>query len=483
MKKIYILFITLISTFAVNAQVSFGNMQNQISRGKDGINVFDVQKDTREFKGLSIDLGGAFNMDFQATNSFNDQPASITTTTTTATGTTTRSITGYRLMNTENNFTLPAADMYIGAQLFDGVRVNLDIYLASRHHNDSYVKGGYLQIDKLDFIKKDFLADFMKYATIKIGQMENNFGDAHFRGSDNGNTIRNAFVGNNVMYSFTTEMGMEVYYNRNGLVSMLGVTNGNLNQSNEEVFYTTGPNTNTTHSPSILAKLGYDKQLNEDLRVRLTGSLYHNANLGNANIYSANRSGFGYWGILNNNAYKNTITKTDASGTVISTTTTDVATTFSKTSTPEATFNPNFKNWATTYMINPFVKYKGLEFFGTIELASGGDKAGTDDKRTANQYASELIYRFGNTEQFYIGGKYNTVSGKLSNADAKKVTVDKFEASAGWFMTKNILAKLNYVNQKYKDYSQFTGDPATGNLNNFYGGKFEGLVFEATIAF
>ncbi|MCA1919097.1 MAG: hypothetical protein LDL38_06835, partial [Flavobacterium piscis] len=136
-------------------------MQNQISRGKDGINVFDVQKDTREFKGLSIDLGGAFNMDFQATNSFNDQPANITTTT--ANGTTTRSITGYRLMNTENNFTLPGADMYIGAQLFDGVRVNLDVYLASRHHNDGYVKGGYLQIDKLDFIKKDFLADVMKY--------------------------------------------------------------------------------------------------------------------------------------------------------------------------------------------------------------------------------------------------------------------------------------------------------------------------------
>lgn len=483
MKKIYILLVTLISVFGAQAQVSFGNMQNQIARSKDGINVFDVQKDNREFKGLSIDLGGAFNMDFQATNSFNDQPNNITTTTTTATGTTTRSITGYRLMNTENNFTLPAADMYIGAQLFDGVRVNLDVYLASRHHNDSYVKGGYLQIDKLDFIKKDFLADFMKYATIKIGQMENNFGDAHFRGSDNGNTIRNAFVGNNIMYSFTTEMGMEVYYNRKGLVSMLGVTNGNLNQSNEQVFYPTGPNANTTHSPSILAKLGYDKQLNEDLRVRLTGSYYHNANLGNANIYAANRSGFGYWGILNNNAYKNTITKTDANGTVITTTTTDVPTSFSKTSTPEATFNPNFKNWATTYMINPFVKYKGLEFFGTIELASGGDKAGTDDKRTANQYASELIYRFGGSEQFYIGGKYNTVSGKLANADAKKVTVDKFEASAGWFMTKNILAKLNYVNQKYKDYSQFTGDPATGNLNNFYGGKFEGLVFEATIAF
>ncbi|HEY6144477.1 MAG TPA: hypothetical protein VIV55_13790 [Flavobacterium sp.] len=435
-------------------QVSFGKMQNQISRGKDGINVFDVKKDTVQFKGLSVDLGGAFNMDFHATNSWNDQPANI------------GSISNYRLQNAENNFSLPAADMTIAAQLFDGVRVNLDIYLASRHHSNTYVKGGYLQIDKLDFIKKDFMADLMKYTTIKIGQMENNFGDAHFKNSDNGSTIRNAFVGNNIMNSFTTEMGMEVYYQRNGWISMLGATNGNLNQSNQEVNNSPGPDVQTSVSPSILAKLGYDKQLNKDLRVRLTASYYHSANLGNANIYASSRSGFGYWNVLNNAPYQN--------GAVT------VPTSFNGSSTPEATFDPKFKNWATSYMINPFVKYKGLEFFGTIELASGGDKAGSDDKRTADQYAAELVYRFGQSEQFYIGGKYNTVSGKQLNADVDgKDTVNKFEASAGWFMTKNILAKLNYVSQNYEDHSQFTG----ANLNNFYGGKFNGLVFEATIAF
>jgi len=441
-------------------QVTFGHIQNQIKRDQTGINQFDVKKDSVEFKGLSIDLGGAFNMDYQAIDSFNDQPATFALPS---------KITGYRLMNQENNFNLPAADMTFGAQLFDGVRVNLDIYLASRHHNETYARGGYLQIDKLDFIKKDFLAGIMKYATIKIGQMENNFGDAHFRSSDNGSTLRNAFVGNNIMNAFTTEMGMEVYYNRSGLVSMLGVTNGNLNQGTQEVFYAAGPDANTVVSPTILAKLGYDKQINQDLRVRLTGSLYHNANLGNSNLYSSSRSGFGYWGVLNNNAYKNNGV--------------DVAANYNSKSTPEGTFNPNFKNWATSYMFNPFVKYKGLEFFGTVELASGGDKAGVDDKRTANQYAADLVYRFGKSDQFYIAGKYNTVSGKLSNADAEKVTVDRFESSIGWFMTKNILAKLDYVNQNYKNYTQFVGNVPTGNANNFYGGNFKGLVFEATISF
>ena len=461
MKKTILLLVAAIGLGGVaNAQTSFGHMQNQISRDKNGINVFDVKKDSVEFKGLSVDLGGAFNMDYQAMNSFNDQPATFALPS---------RITGYKLMNLENNFNLPAADMTIAAQLFDGVRVNLDIYLASRHHNETYARGGYLQIDKLDFIKKDFLAGIMKYSTIKIGQMENNFGDAHFRASDNGSTMRNAFVGNNIMHSFTTDLGMEIYYNRSGFVSMLGVTNGNLNQGVQEVTFTAGPNTNTVVSPTILAKLGYDKQIDQDLRVRITGSYYHNANLGNSNLYSSNRSGFGFAGVLNNNAYTN-------NGVA-------VPLNYNKTSTPEGTFNPGFKNWATSYMINPFVKFKGLELFGTIELASGGDKAGFDAKRTANQYAADLVYRFGKTEQFYIAGKYNTVSGKLSNADAKEVTVNRVESSIGWFMTKNILAKLAYASQNYEDYTQFVGNVPTGNANNFYGGKYKGFMFEAVISF
>ena len=44
-------------------------------------------------------------------------------------------------------------------------------------------------------------------------------------------------------------------------------------------------------------------------------------------------------------------------------------------------------------------------------------------------------------------------------------------------MTKNILAKVEYVNQKYNN-SNVWG--ATSALN---GGKFIGLVFEATIGF
>jgi len=266
-------------------------------------------------------------------------------------------------------------------------------------------------------------------------------------------------------------MGAEIYYNRNGFVSMIGATNSKLNQNVQEVI--PGPTTeatpdqNTTISPTILAKLGWDKQINSDLRIRLTGSLYHTAN-SSGNLYSSDRAGSRFYSVM---THAGTIGY-PASNILDSESNKDTG-----------RFNPGFGNWATSYMVNPFVKYKGLEFFGTLEFASGGDYKGTDDTRKVNQYVGDLVYRFGSHENLYVGAKYNLVDGKLRNSDAEAVQVNRFEAAAGWFMTKNILAKLSYVQQNYKNYQQFGNVGGISMPNDFYGGKFEGLMFEATISF
>lgn len=463
MKKIIFLLAGALSLTAVNAQqVSFRKMQNQIPRSKDGLNVFDVKKDDVEYEGMSVDLGGAFAMQFQGLKSFNDQEQGSYTASNGAV------ITNYRLNGLENNFNLPAANLTFGAQLADGVRVNLDLYLASRHHNETWVKGGYLQIDKLDFIQKGFMEDIMKYTTIKIGQMENNYGDSHFRRTDNGNALLNPFIEANIMDSFQTDMGMEVYYQREGLVSMIGITNGKLNQGVAEFVSgsatPTSPNQNTTVSPTILAKLGYDKQLDKDLRVRITGSYNHNANM-SSNPWGSDRAGSRYFGVMSHQDYNyNAIPVPNNFDPEKNATT--------------GRFSPGYGNWYTAFMVNPFVKYKGLEFFGTLEFTSGGDHKGTDETRKVDQYAADLVYRFGKEEKFYVGARYNIVSGKLSNA-ASEVEVNRFESSLGWFMTKNIIAKLAYTNQNYSDYAQY----GTNSLNDLYGGNFNGIMFEAAITF
>ena len=92
--------------------------------------------------------------------------------------------------------------------------MHLRTYLSSRHHPEPYVKGGYLQIDNLDFIKEGLASDLMKNVTIMFGHMEINYGDAHFRRSDNAQALYNPFVGNYIMDSFTTEVGAEAYYRK-----------------------------------------------------------------------------------------------------------------------------------------------------------------------------------------------------------------------------------------------------------------------------
>ena len=410
------------------AAVSFANAQefpidNMNPRDQRGVNMFENKKDSiSNFDGLKVRVGGAFALQYQALHHESKADQTVPAT---------------QLYNIGNNFNLATANLDIDVALYDGVNLHLRTFLSSRHHPEPYVKGGYLQIDKLDFIKKDFLKDVMKYSTLKFGHDEINYGDAHFRRTDNAYAIRNPFVGNLLMDSYATFVFAEAYYQRDGFIGMLGVSNGKLNQDA----------TSGGSSPSIHAKIGYDKQVNEDLRVRLTGSVYNSAHSKSIYLYDGDRAGSRYYFVMENAAA--TSKGNFLSGAVV----------------------PDFKNKTTSFMVNPFVRYKGLEFFGTYENASGRNFSETD-RRSYNQYAAELLYRFGADENFYIGGKYNQVKGELISGN--DIKVDRFNIGGGWFMTKNILAKAEYVNQKYDGY-------ASNSILN--GGKFNGFVLEAVIAF
>jgi hypothetical protein len=392
---------------------------------KRGLNVFETTKtDTIPYEGFKVRVGGDFALQFQALDHSNDANS---------------------LVDLGANFNLPTANLNIDAQLYDGMRMHLRTYLSSRHHPEAWVKGGHIQIDKLDFIKKGFLEDFMKMTTIRIGMDEFGYGDAVYRRSDNARAIFNPFVGNYIMDSFSTEAFGEVIIQKNGFIGLVGLTNGKLNQS---VVLPAGAD----NQPSIYGKLGYDKQLNEDLRVRLTASVYANGGETTGQwLYNGDRAGARYYDVM-----------ADTSG---------AASDF------VPRINPNFRK-LTAIQVNPFVKYKGLEFFGVFEVASGVQPGNLNrddrDNGTFTQIGAELLYRFGATENFYFGGRYNTVTGQ-GFADAPNNDADRINVGAGWFMTNNVLAKIEYVSQNY------TGDGWQGS--RFDGGNFQGIMFEAVIGF
>jgi hypothetical protein len=180
----------------------------------------------------------------------------------------------------------------------------------------------------------------------------------------------------------------------------------------------------------------------------LTGSLYRTAHSASNTLYSGDRGGSRYYDVLENTA--STETAQAWSGNV----------------------RPGMSDNITAFVINPFVKFRGAEFFGNIEQATG--KAATElGNRTWHQYSGEGIYRFLPREQMYVGARYNKANGGLIGIP-NAVSVDRTQLAGGWFVTPALLAKLEWVTQKYNNFP-------TNDIRN--GGKFSGFMVEGVVAF
>ena len=220
-------------------------MQNYRPEDKRGINIFEAPKDEGiGYDGFKLQWGAAFTQQFQGLDHSNTAAPALVTTA----GVTTDANQLIRIGHGPNNAT---ANLYLNGQLARGIRVAMTTYSSARHHNETWVKDGYLLVDASPIDWKP-LNDIMKYVTIRAGHFEINYGDAHFRRTDNGNSIRNALVGNYIMDAFTTEVGGEVYVRANGFLAMGGVTGG------ESRGMITSPQ---RRAPSFLTKIGYDSSL------------------------------------------------------------------------------------------------------------------------------------------------------------------------------------------------------------------------------
>ena len=435
--------LVMILTFAfVYLKAQENSVQFFRPNNMKGLNVFETNKtDTIPFTGMKVNVGGNFTQDFQGLSHQNNATAIYNS----------DSVNTNRLISLTNGFNLAMANLNITAQLEDGIRMSLTMYLSSRHHEETWVKGGYIQFDKLLFLKSDVIDNLMKNFTIKIGDYEVDYGDQHFRRSDGGNSIHNPFVENYIMDEFATEIGGEVFYHHSsGFLAMIGVTNGELNPTvvaSSQIDSSTGKL--NTYAPAFHGKIGYDKQCNDDMRFRITGSFYMVKSAASNTLFGGDRTGSHYYLAMEN-------TLATVSGNAFS-----------------GRFNPSFKEEVSTFMVNPFLKYKGIEVFGTYEMAQG--RTITESKmRTATQYAVDLIYRFPREkENFWLGARYNSVTATLP-FNTTDITINRTVGSIGWFLTKNVMLKGEYVNQEYKYFA------ATDIRSE---GKFDGFMIEASIGF
>ena len=386
--------------------------------GQEGVTMFEPpMEDDTPYDGFAVKIGGAFAQQMQAISHSNAAPSDAENS----------------LPEIGRGFNLATANLDLDAQLARGIQLHVRTYLSSRHHPEAWVKGGYLQVDELPF---DGFEGVMNNLSIRAGHFMPNYGDTHFRRTDNADAIQNPFVGNNVIDAFTTEVGAEVTYMNSGFLAVGGF-GGALNPS------VTNPD---DRAPSWHGKLGYDTQVNEFVRVRLTGSAYYTASSNDGQLHSGDRAGSRYYSVVGGG---------DWSGRI----------------------RVNYGEQVTAYMLNPFVKIGGLELFGTIETITG-EGAGLSDG-TANQYAVEAVYRFLN-DNLFVGARYNTMNGDLNLAGFGQppswsdVGVDRWQVSGGWFLTNNILVKAEYVDQSYNDFPDGTVET---------GAEFDGFMLEGVVSF
>ena len=389
-----------------------------------GINMFEAPKPTLQaFDGPTLDVGAAFTQAFQSLHQSNSAAPRLV-----------NGVDKNKLLSIGAGLPLASANLVLNAQLTKGIVVSLENYLAARGHEQFYVKGGFLQIDESPIDFKP-LNTIMKYTTVKFGMFENNFGDSHFRRSDAGQAMYNPFVGNYIVDPFTTEAGAEIYLRKGSLFVMGAVTSGEMRGSVA---------TPEKRGWARYGKLGFDKQVNEDVRVRLTGSLYKADRALNQTIYSGDRPGSRYYDVL-----VDSVGRDRWSGSI----------------------QPGFRNNVRALQINPFVKVGGLEVFGSIDRGQG--RAATETaNRKLRQNAADVVYRFLD-DKLYVGGRYNQATLRLAGM-ANDVGADRSAFAAGWQISPLVLLKGEYVNQKYNDF------PTTDIRS---GGKFNGFVMEGVVAF
>jgi hypothetical protein len=394
-----------------------------------GVNMFEAPKESLvPFTGFSLSFGGAFTQEFQGLSHENRATPVLVT-----------GVNQNALINIGHGFNNAVANLNIDAQIAPGIRVAMTSYLSARHHQETWVKDGYLLVDDSP-IDNPLLKSIMKYTTLRVGHFEIDYGDSHYRRSDNGNSMYNPFIGNYIVDAFTTEIGAEAYVRKNGLIAMLGATGGEVHG------FVTVPQ---ARSVTVLGKLGVDKSMGELIRYRLTGSFYANNKSASNTLYTGDRGGSPYYDVLENSA--STETSNAWSGQI----------------------RPGFSNKVNAEVINPFVKIMGAEFFGNFETATGGSFA-EPRLRTIHQNVYEGVYRFGGNETFYVGARYNTLKGQLVSKSYNDETVKRYQLGGGWFVTPNVLAKLEWVNQKY-------GDFAATDIRN--GGTFKGFMVSGAVGF
>jgi len=331
------------------------------------------------------------------------------------------------------------------------VEVVFDLYLSSRNHpSTTYGNEGYMILHGVpeNLENLEFLEPILNKIDIKAGQFLVDFGDNAQHRSNNAIVQKNPLVGNFVVDPNIVSIGMQVSSKPGKRYGwMIGANNGTTTEdwnvgrgfamNGKLIFYPIKP---------LRTSFSYMTADNSENPTKTAGG-------SGLQMFSGNRSGERYAGVMGGG---------QAPGDVF----------------PQAGEKFSAAQFDLTYDADNFP----IKLYGhvgrTQDKDINGSAAGTPEE-TWNYYTGDVVYKI--TPALYAAARYSAATTDMLGGRETDGKVNRIQVGGGFWVTRNMLMKLEYVTQKYTGFRQ--GDMVNNNIQAWRDPAFKGFVAEVSFAF
>lgn len=329
------------------------------------------------------------------------------------------------------------------------ITVVMDLYLSSRNHpSQTYGNEGYILLRGVpeNLQSLSFLKPVLNKVDIKAGHMLVDFGDAAEHRSNNAIVQKNPLIGNFVVDPNIVSIGMQVSSKPGRFGWLLGGSNG-----------TTTEDWNVGRGFAYNAKVyAYPVQGLRTSLSYIAADQSDNPNKSGGGsqlqMFTGNRSGERYAGVLGGG---------QAPGNVF----------------PQAGEKFSAAQFDVTWDTGSPIKLYG-HYGRTQDLDINGTLPGTPEEKWT-YYAADVKYEI--TPALYAAARYSGANVDKLAGNVSNGTVNRIQVGGGFWLSKNLLMKVEYVQQKYSGFSE--GQIVNNNIAAWRDPSFSGLISEVSFRF
>jgi predicted porin len=329
------------------------------------------------------------------------------------------------------------------------IEVVFDMYLSSRNHpSQTYGNEGYIVMrgvpENLQSLK--FLAPILSKVDIKAGHMLVDFGDAARHRSNNAIVQDNPLIGNFVIDPNIVSIGMQVASKPGRYGWLVGASNGTTTEDwNIGRGFAYNAKVYAVPVKGLRTALSFIATDQSDNPTKAQGG-------SSMQMFTGNRSGERYAGVLGGG---------QAPGNVF----------------PQAG-----EKFSATQLDVTWDNGSPLKLYGhygiTQDKDINGTAAGTPEEKW-NYYAADAKYEI--TPALYAAARYSSAQTDMLAGNTSNGIVDRIQVGGGFWLTKNLLMKVEYVQQKYSGFA--LGQMVNNGIQAWRDPEFSGVISEVSFSF